>query len=96
MNKLGRVGFIVLFDGIRVYITLKEYFMNKIIGLCGTYNLNSDDDFLAPNNMVETNIVTFSDYFKVNKDLETPMQTSPCDQMISVIKFKSFFENKFK
>ena len=67
--------------------------MNKVIGLCGTYNLNSDDDFLAPNNMVEKNIVTFSDYFKMNKDLATPLQTNPCDQMISVIKFKAFLIN---
>lgn len=59
--------------------------MNKIKGLCGTYNLNSNDDFLAPNNIVETNIVTFTDYYKVNQEISTPIQINSCDQMISVI-----------
>lgn len=66
--------------------------MNKIIGLCGAFNLNSNDDFLAPNNIVETNIVTFTDYFKVNQDETTPTQTNPCDQMITV-NFKQLIFN---
>lgn len=55
-----------------------------MIGLCGTFNLNSNDDFLAPNNIVETSIVTFSDYYKINVDVATPIQINPCDLMISV------------
>lgn len=85
LNIQGR-GFEIAFDGIRVYITLTEYYINKVIGLCGAYNLNSNDDFLAPNKIIESNVVTFSDYYKLNQNLPTPLQIAPCDLMITVTK----------
>jgi hypothetical protein len=81
------LDFTIVFDGIRVYITLGGVYLNRIIGLCGAFNLNTHDDFLAPNNIVESNIITFTDYYKVNPNLPTPTQTNPCDQMISVSVF---------
>ena len=79
--------FTIIFDGLRVYITIGGVYLNKIIGLCGAFNLNTNDDFLAPNNIVEKNIITFTNYYKVNPNLPTPTQTNPCDQMISVSLF---------
>lgn len=80
---LGK-GFSISFDGIRVYITLEEFYKNRTIGLCGAFNLNSNDDFYTPNQMVETSVVTFSDYYKINPNLATPSQIAPCDLMITV------------
>lgn len=74
----------MIFDGIRVYITLDEIYEGKVMGLCGTYNFNSQDDFTASNNIIETNIVAFSDSYKVDPTSSTPSQTNPCDMMITV------------
>ncbi|CAG2184395.1 unnamed protein product [Mytilus edulis] len=55
-------GFKVLFDKRRaVYIYLAPYFANKVIGLCGKYNYQQDDDFCTQNGVVETNAVNFVD-----------------------------------
>ena len=74
-----------MYDGIRLYITLDPIYIDKVRGLCGTYNYNWLDDLTAANNIIETNTVLFSDSYKVVPDTTTPSQTNPCDTMITVI-----------
>jgi hypothetical protein len=51
--------------------------------LCGTFNLNQNDDFLTPENDVEQDVVAFANKWKtkevcVNID-EKQTSTHPCD-----------------
>jgi hypothetical protein len=76
--------FKITYDGIRLYITLEPTYIDKVRGLCGTYNYDWLDDLTAANNIVETSIVLFSNTYKVVPDASTPLQTNPCDTMITV------------
>ena len=67
-----------------MYITLEPTYIDKVRGLCGTYNYDWLDDLTAANNIVETSIVLFSNTYKVVPDASTPLQTNPCDTMITV------------
>lgn len=77
-------GFKVFFDGIRLYITLDTEYENKVKGLCGTFNYQTQDDFLASNNIIETNLVKFADSYKTDLTVTTPPQNDPCDSTVSV------------
>lgn len=77
-------GFYILFDGIRVYITVDPLFLNNIRGLCGTYNYKSSDDFMPPNGFIESDIISFVDSYKLDESCETPKQIAPCDTFPSV------------
>ncbi len=47
----------------RIYIRLDPSFVNRVRGLCGTFNYITKDDFLTPNNVIETNLVTFANAY---------------------------------
>ncbi|CAF3426792.1 unnamed protein product [Rotaria socialis] len=79
---LGR-GFHIQFDGIRVYIRLDPIFVNNTRGLCGTYDYNSQNDFLTHISIVETNIKTFVDDYKTDIACVTPSYEHPCQQHIA-------------
>ena len=77
--KILGEGFNVIFDGIRIFIKLNGVFINKVRGLCGTLNYKYQDDFLAPNNMIESSVLSFSEFYKTYSNSITPPQTSPCE-----------------
>jgi hypothetical protein len=72
--------FRIMFDGVRVYVTLEQCFLGNTRGLCGTYDMKSDNEFLMRIDIVETTIQTFVNEFRVNPKCETPAQQDPCDQ----------------
>ncbi|CAF4434294.1 unnamed protein product, partial [Rotaria sp. Silwood2] len=75
-------GFQIQFDGIRAYIRLDPIFVNNTRGLCGTYDFNSQNDFLTHISIVETNIKTFVDDYKSDLVCTTPSQQHPCQQNV--------------
>ena len=81
------VGFKILFDGLRIYISLDQIFVENTRGLCGTFNYNSKDDFLIPNGFIELDVESFVGSYKLDGSCRTPKQTSPCQVFIAV----SFF-----
>jgi hypothetical protein len=81
----------VTFGGIRLYITLGTQFQNKVRGLGGTFNYQTQDDFLAANNILEMNLVQFADSYKIDHTVGTPAQTDPCDSsVIQISRFLSY------
>ena len=82
-SSLGR-GFQIQFDGVRTYIRLDPSFVNNTRGLCGTYDFNSQNDFLTHISIVETNIKTFVDDYKTDAACPTPSQQHPCQQSVVV------------
>ncbi|CAF2974554.1 unnamed protein product [Rotaria sp. Silwood2] len=47
----------------RIYIKLHPSFFNRVRGLCGTFNYITNDDFLTPNNIIETDLLTFANAY---------------------------------
>ncbi|CAF2802982.1 unnamed protein product [Rotaria sp. Silwood2] len=82
INGEVRRGFQIQFDGIRAYIRLDPIFVNNTRGLCGTYDFNSQNDFLTHISIVETNIKTFVDDYKSDLVCTTPSQQHPCQQNV--------------
>lgn len=80
---LGR-GFQVQFDGIRAYIRLDPSYVNNTRGLCGTFDFNSQNDFLTHISIVETDIKTFVEDYKTDLACTTPSQQHPCEQFSNV------------
>jgi von Willebrand factor type D domain len=80
---LGR-GFQIQFDGMRTYIRLDPLYVNNTRGLCGTYDFNSQNDFLTHISIIETNIKTFAEDYKLNAACQTPTQLHPCQQNVVV------------
>ena len=93
MFILGR-GFQIQFDGIRAYIRLDPVYVNNTRGLCGTYDFNSQNDFLTHISIVETKLEMFLEDFKTDPSCVTPVQQNPCQQYVYVCihyKNESFF-----
>jgi hypothetical protein len=88
-NFLGH-GFQIQFDGIRAYIRLDPLFVNNTRGLCGTYDFNSQNDFLTHISIVETDIKTFVDDYKTDLSCLTPTQQNPCQQYVIVCIIKNW------
>jgi len=80
-------GFEIQFDGLRVYIRLDSLFVDKTRGLCGTYDFNSANDFVTLASIVEPDIKTFIDYYKVKTECTTPTQDNPCRLYANVCSF---------
>ncbi|XP_069066851.1 SCO-spondin-like [Pleurodeles waltl] len=51
-----------------VYITLQPVYVDKVRGLCGTYNWNQNDDFTTPEGDVETSVAAFANKFKTTSE----------------------------
>jgi hypothetical protein len=84
-------GFTVLYDGMRIYIKLTPHYLNRVKGLCGTYNLQSHDDFKSAYGIVETDVRIFSDSYKLEQQCTTPTQVDPCDLNKSVSCYNAFY-----
>ncbi|KAM9313180.1 von Willebrand factor [Gastrophryne carolinensis] len=50
----------------RVYVTLKETFRDKVCGLCGNFDGIENNDLMSSNNQVEINPSNFGNSWKVN------------------------------
>lgn len=73
-------NFIIHFDPLtfRIYIKLQPTFVNRVRGLCGTFNYITNDDFLTPNNVIETNLVTFANAYLTSACSVPDQQTDTC------------------
>lgn len=73
----------VWWDGVtRAYIDMPASFHEKTKGLCGTFNNNQKDDFLTPENDVETSVVPFANKWKTEEkcnDIPDRLKSHPCD-----------------
>ncbi|CAF0885223.1 unnamed protein product [Rotaria sp. Silwood1] len=62
----------------RIYIKLHPSFFNQVRGLCGTFNYVTKDDFLTPNNVIETNLVTFANAYLASSCSIPDQQIDTC------------------
>lgn len=66
-------GFKVWWDGMtRVYLDAPPKYRGKTSGLCGTFNSNSQDDFLTPEGDIESVAESFADKWKTNEKCPLP------------------------
>lgn len=66
-------GFKVWWDGMtRVYIDAPTHYRGKTSGLCGTFNSNSQDDFLTPEGDIESVAESFADKWKTDEQCPQP------------------------
>ncbi|KAL1271209.1 hypothetical protein QQF64_030225, partial [Cirrhinus molitorella] len=66
----------------RLYLQLEEHWRDDTVGLCGTFNGNIQDDFLAPSGMIESTPYLFGNAWRVSSAcLPRPSlpQLDPCD-----------------
>lgn len=71
-------GIRVWWDGIsRVYIDAPPSYRNKTAGLCGTFNTNTQDDFLTPEGDIETAVEPFADKWRTKDTCDSPTETVP-------------------
>ncbi|XP_037900754.1 hemocytin [Glossina fuscipes] len=76
-------GLRVWWDGIsRVYIDAPPNYRDQTAGLCGTFNSNTQDDFLTPEGDIETSAGPFADKWRVKDTCDFSAQPSivphPC------------------
>ncbi|CAM4908393.1 unnamed protein product [Rotaria socialis] len=62
----------------RIYVKLHPSFVNRVRGLCGTFNYITNDDFLTPNNVIETDLVTFANAYLTSSCSISEQQTDNC------------------
>lgn len=78
----------MLFNGVRVYITLKEKYIGAVKGLCGTFNYVTNDDLTASYNIIEDhNLNQFADSYKMDLTNPTSALIDPCSRVANVIFF---------
>ncbi|XP_056591424.1 otogelin [Triplophysa dalaica] len=66
----------------RLYLQLEEQWRDDTVGLCGTFNGNFQDDFLAPSGMIESTPYLFGNAWRVSSAcVPRPSlpQLDPCD-----------------
>ncbi|XP_051757713.1 otogelin-like isoform X6 [Ctenopharyngodon idella] len=66
----------------RLYLQLEEQWRDDTVGLCGTFNGNIQDDFLAPSGMIESTPFLFGNAWRVSSAcVPRPSlpQLDPCD-----------------
>ena len=78
------LGLNVKWDGIsRAYVMVQPRFRGMTCGLCGTFNKNQNDDLTTKENVVETNVITFGNSWKVNPACnDTQPSKHPCEMQI--------------
>ncbi len=79
--------FAIWFDGMRISIRVGQRFIGNTRGLCGTYNFKSSDDFYPPSGFIESDLFSFVESYKNDPNCNTPIQHSPCEQLIAVSTF---------
>uniref|UniRef100_A0A3Q2CIL9 Otogelin n=1 Tax=Cyprinodon variegatus TaxID=28743 RepID=A0A3Q2CIL9_CYPVA len=76
----------------RLYLQADETWKDNTVGLCGTFNGNSQDDFLSPSGMIESSPHLFGNSWKVSSacslSLSTP-QIDPCDTHQQAVTYAS-------
>uniref|UniRef100_A0A671S0L1 Otogelin-like n=1 Tax=Sinocyclocheilus anshuiensis TaxID=1608454 RepID=A0A671S0L1_9TELE len=66
----------------RLYLQLEKQWRDDTVGLCGTFNGNIQDDFLAPSGMIESTPYLFGNAWRVSSAcVPRPilLQLDPCD-----------------
>ncbi|KAJ0001780.1 hypothetical protein NQD34_001576 [Periophthalmus magnuspinnatus] len=76
----------------RLYLQLDQRWLHDTVGLCGTFNGNSQDDFLSPSGMIESTPQLFGNSWKVSSacavSLSTP-EIDPCDAHQQAVSYAS-------
>ncbi|KAI3378146.1 hypothetical protein SNEBB_007090, partial [Seison nebaliae] len=67
----------ILWDKYRLYIKMNIIYKDKLLGLCGTFNLKSNDDFFSPLGVIETSSVDFINTLSVEQ-CPSAKNVDPC------------------
>ncbi|KAM8938753.1 LOW QUALITY PROTEIN: otogelin [Pelodytes ibericus] len=78
------LGLQLLYDssGLRLYLQLDGRWKEDTIGLCGTFNGNTEDDFLSPVGVPESTSQLFGNSWKISSACSSdlfPSSLDPCD-----------------
>ncbi|KAM5248567.1 otogelin [Ctenodactylus gundi] len=75
------VGVRVLYDreGLRLYLQVDQRWVEDTVGLCGTFNGNTQDDFLSPVGVPESTPQLFGNSWKTLSACSPLMPSSPLD-----------------
>uniref|UniRef100_M4A5S4 Otogelin n=1 Tax=Xiphophorus maculatus TaxID=8083 RepID=M4A5S4_XIPMA len=63
----------------RLYLQADEAWKDDTVGLCGTFNGNTQDDFLSPSGMIESTPLLFGNAWKVSSACSLSLSTPPLD-----------------
>ncbi|NXY02078.1 OTOG protein, partial [Pteruthius melanotis] len=78
------IGLQILYDreGLRLYLQVDERWKDDTVGLCGTFNGNTEDDFLSPVGVTESTPELFGNTWKTSSAcvlVHDSSQVDPCD-----------------
>ncbi|NWU76356.1 OTOG protein, partial [Onychorhynchus coronatus] len=78
------IGLQILYDreGLRLYLQVDERWKDDTTGLCGTFNGNTEDDFLSPVGVTESTPELFGNTWKTSSAcivVHDSSQMDPCD-----------------
>ncbi|OWK17878.1 OTOG, partial [Cervus elaphus hippelaphus] len=75
------VGVRVLYDreGLRLYLQVDQRWVEDTVGLCGTFNGNTQDDFLSPVGVPESTPQLFGNSWKTLSACSPLVSGSPLD-----------------
>ncbi|NXE62639.1 OTOG protein, partial [Calcarius ornatus] len=79
-----QIGLQILYDreGLRLYLQVDERWKDDTVGLCGTFNGNTEDDFLSPVGVTESTPELFGNAWKTSSacaPAHDSSQVDPCD-----------------
>ncbi|NXE36992.1 OTOG protein, partial [Ptilorrhoa leucosticta] len=79
-----QIGLQILYDrdGLRLYLQVDERWKDDTVGLCGTFNGNTEDDFLSPVGVTESTPELFGNTWKTSSAcvlVRDSSQVDPCD-----------------
>ncbi|NXH25525.1 OTOG protein, partial [Myiagra hebetior] len=79
-----QIGLQILYDreGLRLYLQVDERWKDDTVGLCGTFNGNTEDDFLSPVGVTESTPELFGNTWKTSSAcvlVHDNSQVDPCD-----------------
>ncbi|NXD52000.1 OTOG protein, partial [Corvus moneduloides] len=79
-----QIGLQLLYDreGLRLYLQVDERWKDDTVGLCGTFNGNTEDDFLSPVGVTESTPELFGNTWKTSSAcvlVRDSSQVDPCD-----------------
>ncbi|NXU99180.1 OTOG protein, partial [Cettia cetti] len=79
-----QIGLQILYDreGLRLYLQVDERWKDDTVGLCGTFNGNTEDDFLSPVGVTESTPELFGNTWKTSSAcilVPDSSQVDPCD-----------------